>query len=87
MHPIPGKVRRGYSGGTAACGGGVRVFKHFVWLEVGSVKMALSRPAHQPSPGRSAGVLTRRVPREEHTGRPQAVRWLVSGKENEVIQN
>ncbi len=26
---------------------GVRVFKQFVWLEVGSGKMALSRPAHQ----------------------------------------
>ncbi len=27
-------------------GGSRRVFKPFVWLEVGSVKMALSRPAH-----------------------------------------
>jgi hypothetical protein len=26
---------------------GVRVFEQFVWLEVGSGKMALSRPAHQ----------------------------------------
>jgi len=26
---------------------GVRVFRHFVWLEAGSVKMALSHPAHQ----------------------------------------
>jgi hypothetical protein len=25
----------------------VRVFKHFSWPEVGSVKMALPRPAHQ----------------------------------------
>jgi hypothetical protein len=25
----------------------VRVFKQFVWLGVGSVKMAFSRPAHQ----------------------------------------
>jgi hypothetical protein len=28
-------------------GGSLRVFKQFAWLEVGSVKMALSRPAHQ----------------------------------------
>ena len=33
----------------------VRVFNQFVWLQVGSVKMALSRPAHQritPAVGR-----------------------------------
>jgi len=41
VHPIPGKVRRGHGGGS------LRVFKHFVWLGVGSVKVALSRPAHQ----------------------------------------
>jgi hypothetical protein len=29
-------------------GGSLRVFKHFAWLEVDSVKMAFSRPAHQP---------------------------------------
>jgi hypothetical protein len=28
-------------------GGSLRVFKHFAWLEVGSVKAVLSRPAHQ----------------------------------------
>ena len=28
-------------------GGSLRVSKQFVWLEAGSVKMALSRPAHQ----------------------------------------
>ena len=28
-------------------GGSRRVFKQFVWLEVGSVKVAVSRPAHQ----------------------------------------
>jgi len=28
--------------------GSLRVFRHFVWLEVGSVKVAFSRPAHQP---------------------------------------
>ena len=32
-------------------GGRRRVFKQFVWLEVGSVKAAWSRPAHQPSSG------------------------------------
>jgi hypothetical protein len=29
-------------------GGSLRVFKHFELLEVGSVKVALSRPTHQP---------------------------------------
>jgi len=29
-------------------GGSLRVFGQFAWLEVGSGKMALSRPAHQP---------------------------------------
>jgi len=28
-------------------GGSLRVFRQFAWLEVGSVKMAVSRPAHQ----------------------------------------
>jgi len=28
-------------------GGSLRVFEQFAWLEVGSVKMALPRPAHQ----------------------------------------
>ena len=28
-------------------GGTLRVFKQFAWIEVGSDKMALSRPAHQ----------------------------------------
>jgi hypothetical protein len=28
-------------------GGSRRVFEQFAWLEVGSVKMALPRPAHQ----------------------------------------
>ena len=28
-------------------GGSLRVFRHFAWLEAGSVKMALPRPAHQ----------------------------------------
>ena len=28
-------------------GGSLRVFREFAWLEVGSVKKALSRPTHQ----------------------------------------
>ena len=28
-------------------GGSLRVFEQFAWLEVGSVKVALSRPSHQ----------------------------------------
>lgn len=31
----------------AQTGGSLRVFKQFAWLEVGSVKMAFSRPTHQ----------------------------------------
>src|SRR6266540_4050795 len=37
-------------------GGSLRVFKQFVWLKAGSVKVALSRPAHQrvtPAVGRT----------------------------------
>ena len=41
---------------------GVRVFKRFSWLEVGSIKVALSRPTHQ------------RVPRRKHAGQA-ASRW------------
>jgi hypothetical protein len=44
MHPNPGKVRRGWRGESRS------VFKQFPWLEVGSVKMAFSRPAHQRVP-------------------------------------
>jgi hypothetical protein len=33
--------RRGWRGGS------LRVFRQFAWLDVGSDKMALSRPAHQ----------------------------------------
>ncbi len=38
VHPNPGKVRRGWRGGS------LRVFKQFAWLERDSVKVALSRP-------------------------------------------
>ena len=40
----------------------VRVFRQFVWLEVGSVKVALSRPAHQRvthTVGRQVNILDR----------------------------
>ena len=40
---------------TYPTGGSLRVFKQFSWLEAGSVKIALSRPAHQrvtPTVGR-----------------------------------
>jgi hypothetical protein len=78
MHPNPGKVRRGYRGGTAVRGDGVRVFRQFTWLEVGSGKAASSRLAYatrpsSPSVGRSAGVLTRREPRQNTRGRTHTV--------------
>jgi hypothetical protein len=48
-------------GGTAASQGqrahALRAVRQFAWLEVDSVKVAWSRPAHQ------------RVSREDHTGR------------------
>jgi hypothetical protein len=43
----PLEEHQDYSGGTAVLVDGVRVFKPFAWLGVGSVKVALSRPAHQ----------------------------------------
>ena len=33
--------------GVHPTGGSLRVFRHFVWLGVGSVKVASSRPTHQ----------------------------------------
>jgi hypothetical protein len=46
VHPIPGKVRRGHGGGTAASlrAHALRAVRQFAWLEGGSVKVALSRP-------------------------------------------
>jgi hypothetical protein len=97
--PIPDEERRGHTctaanavrctcgGGTAVLGDGVRVFRHFMWLEAGSVKMALPRPACQHSRvcfatlitliGRYAGLLTRRGPRDHLAGRA-ASRWARS---------
>jgi len=44
VHPNPDKVRRGRGGGSR------RGFMQFAWLEVGSVKVAFSRLAHQRVP-------------------------------------
>jgi hypothetical protein len=91
--PVPDKEHRGHTC-TAAnavrckCGGGSRrVFRHFMWLEAGSVKMALPRPACQHSRvcfatlitliGRYAGLLTRRGPRDHLAGRAPS-RWARS---------
>ena len=46
VRPNPDNVRLCLGGGTAARRDGVRVFGQFAWPEVGSVKMAFSRPAH-----------------------------------------
>ena len=72
MHPIPDKVRRG-RGGTAAPqrAHALRAVKLFAWLEVGSVKAALSRPGRAPgwcpipptSPNQSADAIPRRTMR------------------------
>jgi hypothetical protein len=48
VHPNPDNVRWGRGGGTAVLGDGVRVFEQFVWLRVGSVKAAFSRPGRAP---------------------------------------
>jgi hypothetical protein len=52
MYPIPDKLRRGYRGGS------LRAFRQFVWLETGSVKVALSLPAspHHPHQGAPPGA-------------------------------
>jgi len=55
-------------------GGSLRVFKQFAWLEVGSGKMALSRPAHQ------------RVPRHTTPGQA-ASRWAAPNLIQEIRWN
>ena len=68
MHPIPPfGEQRGRGGGTAVLEDGVRVFRQFAWLQVGSVKAALFLPAHQ------------RVPRRERAGQA-ASRWAAVRK-------
>jgi len=48
VRPNPDNVRLCLGGGTAARRDGVRVFGQFAWPEVGSVKMAFSRPGRAP---------------------------------------
>ena len=62
VHPNPGKERRGHGGGIAVLGDGVRVFRHFAWLEVDPGKVALSPPAHQ-YPAEGMRGITRAVGR------------------------
>ena len=59
VHPIPDKERRGHGGGS------LRVFRQFAWLEVGSVKMAFSRPAH-PQVTRAVGRTDRKELRDPY---------------------
>src|SRR6185503_1561865 len=47
VHPNPDNVRRGRGGGTAVLGDRLHVSKRFSWLEVGSIKIAMSPAAHQ----------------------------------------
>ena len=42
-----GSSRKAAQHSVHPTGGSLRVFRDFAWLEVGSGKMALSRPAHQ----------------------------------------
>ena len=41
------KIQQATQHSVHPTGGSLRVFRHFAWLEVGSGKVALSRPAHQ----------------------------------------
>jgi hypothetical protein len=41
-------LRKAFQHSVHPTSGTLRVFKHFVWLEVDSAKIALSRPAHLP---------------------------------------
>src|SRR5688572_29249021 len=59
--------QRGYRGGSR------RVFKQLSWLEVGSVKVVLSRPAHQPS----SGCYRDGYPMKSVWGRPHTVSPLL----------
>ena len=43
--PDPRNERRGHGGGS--CAHALRAVRQFAWLEVGSGKVALSRPTHQ----------------------------------------
>ena len=49
---------------------GVRAFKHFAWLAVGSIKMALSRPTNTPAEACGA----EHKPSGEHSAVPRG-RW------------
>jgi len=45
------EAQRATQHGVHPTGGSLRVFKQFLWLEVVSVKVALSRPTHHPTGG------------------------------------
>jgi hypothetical protein len=78
VHPIPGKAPGPRWWDCRPWGRRARFTASFRGLKlVPSNKVALSRPTHQPSspsPGRSAGVLTRREPRQNTPGQA-ASRW------------
>src|SRR5215208_3823483 len=75
MHPTP-EEHQGRDGGTAASlrAHALRAVRHFAWLGVGSVKVALSRPRRAPgwcpipptsTPQKACGAYPTR---EEHLG-------------------
>ena len=74
QHSVPGIHRdnvpepRQTTPGLAWWDASRRVFGQFLWLEADSVKVALSRPAHQPPAGTATLWRARQVPREDHTG-------------------
>ena len=106
VRPIPDKVRRGHTGTArfarqieCRCGGGsLRVFRQYTWLEVGSVKMALSRPGRTPGwypipptsahrPCQGADAIPRRLPRSGVRSITHTVSPLTDHLANRVWQN
>jgi len=71
VHPNPDNVHRGRGDGTAVLGDDVRALwavRQFVWLEIGSGKMALSRPGRAPR-WRTIPPMLRRVRKHEPLAR------------------
>jgi hypothetical protein len=62
-------------------GGSLRVFRQFAWLEVGSVKMVLSHPAHQRVTQAvrrtKSGSLGRNASKKPHTMHPYKYRCFL----------
>ena len=65
-------------------GGSLRVFRHFAWLEAGSVKVALSRPAHQRVTQAVGQTLMKKTLENPITFRPRRCRFCGKTRANFV---